>query len=80
MVELAQLVRAPGCGPGGRGFEPHISPFPHGNKRAVFSFPQIMPAVGAERTVRPGAGIAGFPGETEKALYSFPAYGIIKGI
>ena len=26
MVELAQLVRAPGCGPGGRGFESHISP------------------------------------------------------
>ena len=23
---LAQLVRAPGCGPGGRGFESHISP------------------------------------------------------
>ena len=26
MVELAQLVRAPGCGPGGRGFESLISP------------------------------------------------------
>ncbi len=26
MVGVAQLVRAPGCGPGGRGFEPHHSP------------------------------------------------------
>ena len=26
MVGLAQLARAPGCGPGGRRFEPDISP------------------------------------------------------
>jgi hypothetical protein len=26
MVILAQLVRAPGCGPGGHGFDPHRSP------------------------------------------------------
>ncbi len=26
MVDLAQLVRVPGCGPGGRGFESHIPP------------------------------------------------------
>jgi hypothetical protein len=26
MVGVAQLVRAPGCGPGGRGFEAHRSP------------------------------------------------------
>ncbi len=26
MVGVAQLVRAPGCGPGGRGFKPHHSP------------------------------------------------------
>ena len=26
VVSVAQLVRAPGCGPGGRGFEPHRSP------------------------------------------------------
>ena len=25
-VGVAQLVRAPGCGPGGRGFDPHRSP------------------------------------------------------
>lgn len=25
MWNIAQLVRAPGCGPGGRGFEPHYS-------------------------------------------------------
>ena len=27
-VSVAQLVRAPGCGPGGRGFESHHSPLP----------------------------------------------------
>ena len=26
MVDVAQLVRAPGCGPGGRGFESHPPP------------------------------------------------------
>lgn len=26
MVDVAQLVRAPGCGPGGRGFDPLHSP------------------------------------------------------
>ena len=26
MELVAQLVRAPGCGPGGRGFEPHWAP------------------------------------------------------
>ncbi len=26
MVGIAQLVRAPGCGPGGRGFKSHYSP------------------------------------------------------
>ena len=26
MVGVAKLVIAPGCGPGGRGFESHISP------------------------------------------------------
>ena len=26
MVDVAQQVRAPGCGPGGRGFESHLPP------------------------------------------------------
>ncbi len=26
MVVVAQLVRAPGCGPGGRGFKSHLPP------------------------------------------------------
>ena len=26
MVPVAQLVRAPGCGSGGRGFDPHQAP------------------------------------------------------
>ena len=33
MVSIAQLVRAPGCGPGGRGFESHYSP----QKKALHS-------------------------------------------
>ena len=31
MVAVAQLVRAPGCGPGGRGFESPRSPLHDGN-------------------------------------------------
>ena len=38
-MDIAQLARAPGCGPGGRGFEPHYSP--HNKKQmpcaSVFS-------------------------------------------
>ena len=26
MANVAQLIRAPGCGSGGRGFDPHHSP------------------------------------------------------
>jgi hypothetical protein len=33
MVAVAQLVRAPDCGSGGRGFEPH--PSPQKNKKKV---------------------------------------------
>ena len=43
MVIVAQLVRAPGCGPGGRGFEPHQSPHYSSNAlgliRQVFRHP-----------------------------------------
>ena len=39
VVGVAQLVRAPGCGPGGRGFDslhsPHFLPF-------FFSPPQVL--------------------------------------
>jgi hypothetical protein len=38
MVGIAQLVRAPDCDSGGRGFEPHYSPINHAN-RVVFLFP-----------------------------------------
>ena len=41
MVGVAQLVRAPGCGPGGRGFKSHRSP--HG----VWRSPVSAPALGA---------------------------------
>jgi hypothetical protein len=34
MVELAQLVRAPDCGPGGRGFNSHIPPQAKNNNRS----------------------------------------------
>ena len=33
MASLAQLVRAAGCGPAGRGFEPHSSPHPSSRER-----------------------------------------------
>ena len=33
MVGIAQLVRAPGCGPGGRRFEPDYSPQNPADKR-----------------------------------------------
>lgn len=36
MVGVAQLVRAPGCGPGGRGFNPHHSPHLHTFTQHVF--------------------------------------------
>ena len=46
MVGLAKLVIAPGCGPGGRGFESHISPQ---NKKTVkrrsFSFKKQCPSI-----------------------------------
>ena len=46
MVIVAQLVRAPDCGSGGRGFEPHLSPNKKSlalrgffwNKRVCYSF------------------------------------------
>ena len=41
MVGVAQQVRAPGCGPGGRGFKSHRSP--HG----VWRSPVSAPALGA---------------------------------
>ena len=31
MVDIAQLVSVPGCGPGGRGFESHYSPHNNNN-------------------------------------------------
>ena len=30
MVSIVQLVRTPGCGPGGRGFKSHWTPFSAG--------------------------------------------------
>ena len=43
MVGVAQLVRAPGCGPGGRGFKSHHSPNIIGVQRS----PVNAPALGA---------------------------------
>ncbi len=37
MVDVVQLVRTPGCGPGGRGFESHHSPHV-GAKQALLRF------------------------------------------
>ena len=38
MVIVAQLVRAPDCGSGGRGFEPRLSPFKSISLRDAFFF------------------------------------------
>jgi hypothetical protein len=33
MAGIAQLVRAPDCGSGGRGFETHYPPHPNGRRK-----------------------------------------------
>ena len=38
MVGVAQLVRAPGCGPGGRGFKSHHSPKKASHMACFFLF------------------------------------------
>ena len=38
MVDVAQLVRAPGCGSGGRGFKSHLSPKALDFYRELFLF------------------------------------------
>ena len=45
MVGIAQLVRAPGCGPGGHGFESHYSPHrkKHLREQVLFSV-KFVPA------------------------------------
>ncbi len=39
MVGIAQLVRAPGCGPGGRGFKSRYSPFPKDSQKGYQGTP-----------------------------------------
>ena len=43
MVGVAQLVRAPGCGPGGRGFKSHHSPKskPKKKDRLAYKYSEI---------------------------------------
>ena len=38
MVNVAQLVRAPDCGSGGRGFKSHLSPLKLSNNWQLFLF------------------------------------------
>ena len=38
MVNVAQLVRAPDCGSGGRGFKSHLSPKAFGFNQELFLF------------------------------------------
>lgn len=45
MVDVAQLVRAPDCGSGGRGFKSHLPPKP-GQKPGFFIFNDLsLPAI-----------------------------------
>ena len=51
MVGLVQLVRTPGCGPGGRGFESH-SP-PHRTIPTVARFLQVQKSFATSRILDP---------------------------
>ena len=51
MVDIAQLVSVPGCGPGGRGFESHYSP--HNERHsAKSSYSSILTTTRRIRTGR----------------------------
>ena len=50
MVDIAQLVSVPGCGPGGRGFESHYSPhFDTKLRTELYKFESITKSYGFER-------------------------------
>ncbi len=50
MVDIAQLVSVPGCGPGGRGFESHYSPhFDTKLRTELYEFEFIKKSYGFER-------------------------------
>ena len=50
MVGVAQSIRAPGCGPGGRGFESHYSPhFDTKLRTELYEFEFIKKSYGFER-------------------------------
>ena len=63
MVGIAQLVRVPGCGPGGRGFEPHYSPHLlfHKSRRGFFAL------LGRSQAVRHQTLTLAFAGSTPAA-------------
>ena len=42
MADVAHLVRAPGCGSGGSGFNPHHSPHRNAPLHAVFFYGQKL--------------------------------------
>ena len=50
MVGVAQSVRAPGCGPGGRGFNSHLSPHfsPQTFRLRTFGFSCLRLAIVSE--------------------------------
>ncbi len=54
MVVVAQLVRAPVCGTGGRGFEPHLPPKklePLENPRGFFNLENLKHRLWGEKPV-----------------------------
>jgi hypothetical protein len=59
LVAVAQLVRAPGCGPGGRGFEPRRSPSPADGRQlrlwsaASFTVSGASSSMAEQRTLNP---------------------------
>lgn len=64
MVDIAQLVSVPGCGPGGRGFESHYSPhFDTKLRTELYEFEFITKSYGFERAeIKQSGELFGCPG------------------
>ena len=64
MVDIAQLVSVPGCGPGGRGFESHYSPHFNYNRsiRGLHSSKSTLPSDSNGQTIKQSCELFDCPG------------------